>query len=192
MEGRPPDDSDLVVRAKRGDHDAYGDLVRRYQSDAYRVAYLVCGGAKDAEDAIQSAFIKAFYALERFDAARPLRPWLLRIVSNEARNIRRGAARRIALHARLAEDRPGGAAPSPERAVLAEEPRRALMAAFGALPERDRLTLAYRYFLDMTEKEMANAMRCRPGTVKSRLSRALGRLRRELGDAAELLEAFDG
>ncbi|MFN2593543.1 MAG: RNA polymerase sigma factor [Actinomycetota bacterium] len=192
MEGRPPDDSDLVVRAKRGDNSAYEELVRRHQSAAYRVAYLVCGGQKDAEDAAQSAFIKAFYALERFDERRPFKPWLLRIASNEARNTRRGAARRIALQARLAEDRPGGAAPSPERAVLAEEPRDVVVRALGRLPERDRLAIAYRYFLELTEAEMATAMGCRRGTVKSRLSRSLARLRGELSGSPDLLESFDG
>ncbi|MFN2489124.1 MAG: RNA polymerase sigma factor [Actinomycetota bacterium] len=134
MEGRPLDDSELVERAQRGDVDAYEELVRRYQGIAHRTAYLVTGRAAEAEDAAQVAFTKAYYALGRFRAGAPFRPWLLQIVANEARNQRRSAGRRPGLELRLAEDRPRvDAAPSPEAAVLASEPRQELVAAFNKL-----------------------------------------------------------
>jgi RNA polymerase sigma-70 factor (ECF subfamily) len=135
----------------------------------------------DAEDAAQEAFVKAFRALNRFRAGSPFRPWLLRIVANEARNHRRGATRRAGLALRLA-DRPAAVERSPEEAVLGALARAELVAAVSGLPERDRLTLAYRYFVGLSEAEMAVAMSCRPGTVKSRLARALTRLRQALPD----------
>jgi RNA polymerase sigma-70 factor (ECF subfamily) len=106
--GRPLTEAELVERAKRGDQDAYGDLMHAYQGIAFRTAYLLTGNAADAEEAAQSAFVKAFYALGRFRPGAELRPWLLRIVANEARNRRRSrcAPRRLS---------PRGARPRPPR-----------------------------------------------------------------------------
>ena len=83
------------MRAGRGDHAAYSALVEAHRDIAFRVAYLVTGAAADAEDATQDAFVKAFRQIRRFDPDRPFRPWLLRIVGNEARNRRRSEARRL-------------------------------------------------------------------------------------------------
>jgi RNA polymerase sigma factor (sigma-70 family) len=79
--------------------------------------------------------------------------------------------------------------PPPEAAVLDRADAEALVAALGRLPERDRLVIAYRYLFEMSEAETAEAMEVRPGTVKSRLSRALVRLRTELPAAMALGEA---
>ena len=178
MEGRPLEDSELVEQAQKGDAGAYEALVQRYQEVAFRTAYLITGEAAEAEDATQEAFVKAFYALARFRSGAPFRPWLLRIVANEARNRRKASGRGAQLALRVADDRPlGDAAPSPEEAVLAQEQRASLLQALNELREEDRLVLAYRYFFDLSESEMADALGCARGTVKSRLSRALSRLR---------------
>jgi len=179
---RPQDESELVVRARRGDADAYEELVHAYQGIALRTAYLFAGNAADAEEATQDAFVKAYRALWRFRSGSPFRPWLLRIVANEARNRRRSAGRRSALVLRATREAPGEAAPSPEATVLATERREELIAALNRLDERDREALACRYFLDLSEAETAVAIGVRPGTVKSRISRALERLRAELGE----------
>jgi RNA polymerase sigma factor (sigma-70 family) len=185
VEGRPLEESELIERAQRGDLVAYGDLVRAYQDVAVRTAYLACGDAAEAEDAVQEALIKAHRALGRFRAGAPFRPWLLQIVANEARNRRRSAGRRAGLVLRVAEDRPSdAAAPSPEAAVLAGETRAALLGAMDRLSEDDRLVLAYRYFLDLSEAETATALGIPRGTVKSRASRAIARLRGRLGELA--------
>lgn len=161
---------------------AYEDLVRRHQDAALRTAAVVLAGEAEAEDAVQDAFVKAHAALGRFRSGAPFRPWILRIVANEARNRRRSAGRRAGLALRLAGDRPpDDAAPSPEAAVLAREQRTALLAAIARLAEVDRLVIAYRYFLDLGEAEMAEALGVARGTVRSRLSRALGRLRGAMG-----------
>jgi RNA polymerase sigma factor (sigma-70 family) len=181
VEGRPLDELELVERAKNGDTGAYEVLVRRYQGIAQRTAYVVTGDAGDAEDAAQSGFIKAYYALGRFRSDAPFRPWLLKIVANEARNRRRSAGRREGLRLRLEEDRPrDDAAPSPEAAVLAGEPRRVLVEALNSLREDERKVIALRYFLDLSEKEMATLMGVARGTVKSKLSRAMKKLRAKL------------
>jgi RNA polymerase sigma-70 factor (ECF subfamily) len=160
---------------------AYEELVRRYQDVAVRTAYVVAGSADDAEDAAQEGFVKAYGALDRFRAGAPFRPWLLRIVANEARNRRRSAGRRAALAVRAAEDRPSSdAAPSPEVAVLAQETRSALLAALNGLRDEDREVIGARYFLELSEAETADTLGLPRGTVKSRLSRALGRMRDQL------------
>ena len=189
--GRPLDDRELVARAKRGDADAYEELVHAYQGIALRTAYLFAGNAADAEEATQDAFVKAYRALWRFRSGSPFRPWLLRIVANEARNRRRSAGRRSALVLRATREAPGEAAPSPEATVLATERREELIAALNRLDERDREALACRYFLDLSEAETAVAIGVRPGTVKSRISRALERLRAELDAAYVAGEAGD-
>jgi RNA polymerase sigma-70 factor, ECF subfamily len=178
VEGRPLDDTALVERARNGDVNAYETLVQHYQELAFRVAYQVTGDAADAEDAAQEAFVNAYYALGRFRPGAPFRPWLLRIVANEARNRRMAAHRRTALAQRaLVAQTSGEAAPSPEKAAEADEFRATLVASLRRLRDDDRLILAYRLFFDLSEAEMAEALKCPKGTVKSRLSRALGRLR---------------
>ncbi len=182
MVGRPLDEAELVERAQRGDARAYEELVYAYQGIAFRTAYLVTGDAGEAEDAAQEAFVKAFRALPRFRRGAPFRPWILRIVANEARNRRRAARRREGLVLRAAASEPSGdAAPSPEAALLDAERRDALLAALNGLPEEQRLVLACRYLLDMSEEETAAVLDVRRGTVKSRTSRALDRLREAHG-----------
>jgi RNA polymerase sigma-70 factor (ECF subfamily) len=181
--GRPLADEELVERAKRGDAAAYEELVRAYQGIAFRTAYVVSGNAADAEEAAQDGFVKAYRALARFRSGAPFRAWLLQIVANEARNRRRSAGRRERLNLRVAADAPpGDAAPSPEGALLSAERRERLLAALNTLGERDRLVLSCRYLLELSEEETAAALRCRRGTVKSRVARALERLRAELGE----------
>src|SRR5262245_18197525 len=161
------------------------ELLRRYQDVAVRTAHLIAPDG-DAKDAVQEAVVKAHAALARFRPDAPFRPWILRIVANEARNRRRSAGRRAGLALLAAEDRrPGDAAPSPESAVLAGETRSALLAAINGLRDDDREVIGARYFLDLSEAETAEALGLPKGTVKSRLSRALTRLREQLASDGE-------
>ncbi len=182
MEGRPRDERELVLRAQRGDSRAFEELVRPHQEIAFRVAYLITRNAADAEDAAQEGLVKAWRALGRFRAGAPLRPWLLKIVANEARNRRRSAGRRERLALRAAS--PGEAAPSPEEAVVAADERARLLAALDELPDQARLVLACRHLLALSEEETAAALGVRHGTVKSRSARALERLREAYGSRA--------
>ena len=184
MEGRPEEDSGLLARAQRGDAAAYEEIVQRYQQVAFRTAYVITGSAADAEDAAQEGFVKAYRALGRFRTGSDPRPWLLRIVANEARNRVRSSQRRHGLELRLAEGfRPGDAAPSPEAAAVAAEERQRLLELVNRLEQDDRLVISSRYFLELSGEETAAALGIPEGTVKSRLSRALARLRARLEDA---------
>ena len=178
VEGRPTEDAVLVERSRNGDHDAYAELVTRYQAIAARTAYVITGTAADAEDVAQDAFVKAYYALDRFRSGAPFRPWLLRIVANEAINRRKAAGRRPTVGLSIALDRASGdTALSPEASALARERREVVLEALRRMREDDRLVIAYRYFFELSEVEMADALGVARGTVKSRLSRAIARLR---------------
>jgi DNA-directed RNA polymerase specialized sigma24 family protein len=82
VEDRPPPEQELVARAKRGELDAYEEIVRMHQTIAFRTAWVITGSAADAEEAAQDAFVKAHAALDRFREGSPFRPWLLTIVAN--------------------------------------------------------------------------------------------------------------
>jgi RNA polymerase sigma-70 factor, ECF subfamily len=183
--GRPLAEAELVEQAKRGDSAAYEALVVAYQQIAFRTAFLVTGSAADAEEAAQDAFVKAFRALGRFRSGSPFKPWLLQIVVNEARNRRRSAGRREHLALRVADEpSSGGAAPSPEAALIAAEERDRLLRAVAALGEEDRIVVSCRHFLGLSEEETAQVMALPVGTGKSRLSRALARVRARLEEDA--------
>jgi RNA polymerase sigma-70 factor, ECF subfamily len=193
-EGRPLDelgDDELVRRTRQGDLAAYEHLIRRYAQLAHRTAVLLAGA--DAEDAMQEAFVKAYRAIGRYRGEAPFRPWLLRIVANEARNSRRSARRRADLPVRIqaahgTASSSGEAAPSPEEEAFAHELRTTLLAAVQALPERERRVVTCRYLLELSEAETAAVLDLPQGTVKSRLFRGLRRLRTAPGLAGRFGE----
>jgi RNA polymerase sigma-70 factor (ECF subfamily) len=196
-----PDDAraieaQLIRRAQGGDPDAYGELVTMHQAAAFRVGWILLRSEADAQDAAQEAFVKAYLALARFRANDPFRPWLLQIVGNEARNRRRARGRHEGLVDRaMAAFRgglPGGgqpASPSPEVLAIAGESRGEVRAALMRLRDEERLVVGCRYLLELSEAETAATLGIPAGTVKSRLHRALTRLRAELGEAGSLVEA---
>jgi RNA polymerase sigma factor (sigma-70 family) len=185
------EEDEAVERAKSGDRDAYAFLVARYSALAHRTAYLL-GAGHEAEDVTQEAFVKAYRALSTFRTGSAFRPWLLRIVANETRNLHRTLRRRSSLELRLAvrADDTDPATPSPEHSAVASDTNAILLATVNALPHRDRLVLTCRYFLDLSEAETAQVLAWPRGSVKSRLSRALVKLRRAL--PAQLAEEVAG
>lgn len=172
------DEEELVRRARAGDHDAYRELVRRHEHVVFRTAFLVLRSAADAEDVAQDAFVKAYRALGRFRPGSPFRPWLLRIVSNEAKNRRRAIGRRERAAERLA----GAplAAPSAEASVLAGEERRRVLDAVDELSDADRLAVLARHVLGLSERETAAVLGVPTAAAKMRTRRALKRLRGRL------------
>jgi RNA polymerase sigma-70 factor (ECF subfamily) len=177
------DEAALVARARAGDVGAFSVLVERHQRAALRTAFAVGGSESEAEDVTQEAFVKAFRALPRFREGLPVRPWLMQIVANEARNRRRSRGRRERLAVRAAA-MGGASSSSSEDLALASVTAAALRAALARLDDRDRTVIALRYFAGLSEAETALALEVPAGTVKSRLSRGLDRLRAELGEDA--------
>ncbi len=136
MESRPPDESTLVTRARRGEAAAYEELVRMHQAIAFRVALVNAGDRADAEEAVQDAFVKAYRALGRFRDGAPFRP--VAAPDRRERGAQPAALRRTAggLTLRVAGTAASGdAAPSPEAAVLSHERRTELLDALARLDE---------------------------------------------------------
>lgn len=183
VEGRPLDEQELIAGSRNGDTHAFEQLVLLYQKMALRVAYLVVRDHSEAEDVTQEAMVKAFRSMERFQPGRDFRPWLLRIVRNEALNRVRSTHRRERLAVRLANDPVSGdAAPSPEAVVVNQDGHRRLLAALDRLPEKYRAVITHRYLLDLSERETAQVLGIPEGTVKSRTARGLDRLKVLLGE----------
>jgi len=135
--------------------------------------------------------VRAYLGLGRFRDGEPFRPWLLRVVGNEARNRRRARGRREGMLARAVAAFRGGSprrdAVPPERLVVAGETRTELHEALATLDDGERQVIVCRYLLELSEAETAAALGIPAGTVKSRLHRGLRRLRDRLGPSMEVV-----
>ncbi len=156
-----------------------------HSASAHRLATVVLGSPEGAADAVQAATLKAWRSIRKVDPARGFRSWYLRIVANTARNDRRSRWRRSALTIRAGSVRFPDVA-TPDAVVVTSAERQVVVDALNELPPADRLILALRFFEDMTQAEIAEILECPVGTVKSRLSRAMARLRAGLPDASEV------
>ena len=169
-------DDELVRRVRAGETDAFEELVRRTRRDGYRLARRILRRHEDADDALQDAYVKAFRALDRFEAGRAFGPWFLTIVARTALSALRQGKRRTA--ASLDDPAPdGGAALSDRVADPAHDPalleERLLVArAFESLSEEHRAVLALRVDADLSYADIAAALEIPAGTVMSRLARA--------------------
>ena len=168
----------LVQRALSGDDSSWAVLMRRHQEPMYRLAYLLSGDPDEADDIAQEAFLRAYEALERFDPARPLRPWLLRITRNTAHNRRRAAQRYLSALRRAARLDPSLTAPAGTPAENGDRIARhnRLWEAVRRLSRMDQEVIYLRYYLELNETEAAETLDVAQGTVKSRSHRALARL----------------
>ena len=187
-------DLSLVQLAQRGDAGAFDALVRRYQHKVVKLVLRYVRDPAEAEDIAQEAFIKAYRALPRFRGDSAFYTWLYRIAINTAKNAL-AARGRSPLSFEI--DRPEGEESSevlarmkdtatPEAMALTEEIRSIVTAAIEALPEDLRTAIQLRELEGMSYEEIANAMECPVGTVRSRIFRA-----REAIDA-RLREVFEG
>ncbi len=169
-------EADLISRARAGEAAAWEALVHNHEQRVYRLAYLMLADPDEAQDVVQNTFIRAYQHLNNFDDQRPLQPWLLRIASNLALNRRRSIGRYWFALQRLA--RPDlDVRRTTEGAAVNREGFEALWQAVRRLSELDQRVIYLRYFLELSEAETASALEVPAGTVKSRLHRALIRLR---------------
>lgn len=170
------DESTLIRRAAGGDVSAWEPLMLLHQEAVFRLAYLLLGDPDEAEDVAQETFLRAWKSLQRFDLTRPLRPWLLSIASNLASNRRRSAGRYVAALMRAFRSEPVSSSSLEEKSVQHLQAGD-LWKAVQGLRVPDQQVIYLRYFLDLSVAETAQALDVAEGTVKSRLSRALERLR---------------
>jgi RNA polymerase sigma-70 factor, ECF subfamily len=170
------DESTLIRHAVNGDAAAWEPLVLAHQEAVFRLSYLLLGDPDDAEDIAQETFLRAWNHLKRFDTTRPLRPWLLSIASNLASNRRRSAGRYLSALTRAFRNEPASPASIEEKSTRHMEASH-LWQAVQTLSVPDQQIVYLRYFLDLSVGETAEVLKIAEGTVKSRLSRALDRLR---------------
>ncbi|MHB8917053.1 MAG: RNA polymerase sigma factor [Desulfocucumaceae bacterium] len=189
-----PDDDMLVKRSKNGDLEAFEELVRRYEARVYTVAYRFMGNHADASDLAQDSFIRAYQALPTFRGDASFATWLYRIASNVCRD----EIRRQQRHKKVSLDeilsQPGGnpslAAPemSPQECLERNETQELVQKQLNALSGEHRLILLMREIQGLSYEEMASALDCTLGTVKSRLNRARQTLRQKMLERKELFD----
>ena len=173
------EEREAIARLKRGDIGGLEALVRKYQVQAVRTAYLITRDRALAEDIVQAAFLRAYERIGQFDARRSFGPWFLRSVVNDALKAAARRKRQVSLEAGSEGEETSLADPGPGPADLTEaaETRQTVWAALGKLPPAQRATIVQRYYLNLSEVEMADELACPPGTVKWRLHAARKRLR---------------
>ncbi len=186
---------DLVERSREGDRDAFGALVGKYQSDVLGLAQRIVGNYHDACEVAQEAFVKAFLGIEKFRGDSSFRTWLYAIVINLSRNHLRVRGRQRSRFESLEEENPWGEGqlrrqvastnPGPDMEAQRGELRQQLERAIGLLPLEQREVIVLRDVDGLSYEEVARAIRCSTGTVKSRLHRARCQLQVHLGSMLE-------
>jgi RNA polymerase sigma-70 factor (ECF subfamily) len=179
------DEPALIRHAANGDAAAWEPLVLAHQQAVFRLSYLLLGDPDDAEDVAQETFLRAWKYLKRFDSTRSLRPWLLSIASNLASNRRRSAGRYFAALTRAFRDEPASATIEEKNSQHMQA--NDLWKAVQTLNLPDQQIVYLRYFLELSVTETAEVLQVAEGTVKSRLSRALEKLRNIIQDEFPLL-----
>lgn len=180
------DEREAIARLAGGDISGLELLVSRYQVRAVRAAYLVCRDLALAEDIVQSAFIRVYERIDRFDPARPFAPWFLRIVTNDALKAAQRGERIVPLHdpdhadPRLRLMPASWSREEIEDHLEAMETSAAINDAIALLSPEQRAAIVLRYYLNLSDEEMSARLDCAPGTVRWRLHAARRRLRQLL------------
>lgn len=181
------EEQELIRQAGQGDESAFEALVKAYEKPVYNLCLRMCGDRDEALDLSQDTFIKAWHAIALFQGDSKFQTWLLRIASNTCIDHLRRKKRRktVSLTELDDENQPLErqiADYSTDPALLAEKAQdhEAVRAAMDRLPEQDRLILSLRAVEDMSYQEIGTALELPAGTVKSRISRAREKIRRQL------------
>lgn len=186
----PEQEPALIRRAQAGDTAAFGQLVRLHQTAVFNIAYRLLGTRRDAEDAAQEAFLRAYRALNHFDGQRPFRPWINTIVTNLCYNQlalkREQTTRPVADLRRDPDDswlaRQRQSAPTPEQLLAQSEREARTRAAILALPPRYRTVIELRHFQGLSYDAIAAEMDRSVANVKSDLFRARQKLAEMLAE----------
>ena len=179
------DEKQAIQRLKNGDIKGLEFLVERHQTKAVRTAYLITRDRGLAEDVVQDSFIQAFRAIRGFDETRLFEPWFMRSVVNAAVKTMQRSARQIEVGEEADEallSELAARVESVESQVESIEVQNQIWDAMQKLSPRQRAVIVQRYFLEMSEKEMAEEAGTAVGTVKWMLNAARSRLRSLLGD----------
>jgi len=180
------DEQQAIQRLKNGDISGLEFLVARHQVKAVRTAFLITRDPSLAEDIVQDSFIHAFRAMRGFDATRPFEPWFMRSVVNASVKMMQRSARQVQFGEEADEfvlTELAARVESIESQMESNVIRNQLWDAMERLSPRQRAVIVQRYFLEMSEAEMAQEAGSAAGTVKWLLNAARKRLRSLLDDA---------
>jgi len=173
-------DRDLIQRARRGDADAFGELVTRHQVSVFNVCYRILHERTEAEDMAQETFLRAHDRLDQFDDERPFGPWIRRVAANVCLN--HLESQRVT--AQLDEERDADESQRPETQAEVREQSEQIRGALAALPAQYRVVVELRHFQELSYDEIAAELNIPLSDVKSHLFRARKLL-------AEKLHALD-
>ena len=172
-----PEERDLIARARAGDNAAFEGIFALHGEALYRIAHAVLGRPEDAEDALQEVILRVLPGIRRFDASRPLLPWLRRIMVNECIS----RLRRRRHHEPLSVNHPSARGSPAAHSENAETARR-VREALATLPPRQRTAITLFGLEDLDLRDTADAMGCSVGAVKAHLHRAREKLKAQLKD----------
>lgn len=182
------DEQQAIQKLKQGNISGLEFLVQNHQAKALRTAYLITRDLGLAEDVVQESFIRAYHSIRSFDETRPFEPWFLRSVVNASVKMMQKLTKQVEVRVD-ADDREWvqilSGHGSVEAQVEAGEFQRQLWDAMQKLSPRQRAVIVQRYYLEMSEKEMATESGVARGTVKWLLNAARERLRILLAERSE-------
>ncbi len=170
----------LVERFKKGDREAFTELVIRYQRPIYNAAFWILRRAEDASDVAQTVFLRIAERLDEYDGQYKFFSWIYRIAVNESLNVLRRQGREEPLDEEI--DYPDPADDNPERKLQEAELSARIKAALMRMSVNDRTVLTLRHFSELNYQEIAQILELDEKTVKSRLHEARQRLREMLKD----------
>jgi RNA polymerase sigma-70 factor (ECF subfamily) len=175
------DERELVAAACREDRGAFKALYERYRDRVYNLAFYWLGDAMWAEEALQIIFMKVYRGLPGFRYEAAFSTWVYRIALNECQNqLQRQGARYVPLDAILGSDEEFDTGELPYAEQLERERRQILRDAVMDLSPKLRAVVVLKYVEELSYNEIAQVLECAPGTVASRLNRALAELETRL------------
>ncbi len=182
------DDLRAIQLLKKGDINGLELLIERYQVKAIRVAFLITRDEAMAEDVVQETYLRIYRRIRSFDISRPFEPYFLSCVTHTAIDAAERASRNVILDEGEPEqiDHLLQKAVSTENLVEYNQLREEIFSSLGRLSPRERAVIIQRYYLEMSEKEMAAENRVAPGTIKWLLNSARRRLRGLIGVEDEI------
>jgi RNA polymerase sigma-70 factor (ECF subfamily) len=183
-----PEDAVLVRKAQEGDVDAFESLVRKYQQSVYAVCRHLTGAHQSADDLAQETFIKAYFALSRFDSRWPLYPWLRKIAVNTSLNYLKTRSREKPLDENFLDGRkkdPRPAQDLPQARLEQAEFEERFARSVESLPDEQKSVFVLRFYEGLSYGEISRTLDVPHGTVMSRLNRARRKLKALLADSLE-------
>ena len=182
------DQENIIARARRGDADAFEQLVVAYRDQVFRLALRMCGNEADADEVAQEAFLSAWKALPNFRGDSRFSTWLYQLISHAAIDLMRREKRQIAAEdiTEVSAPDPG---PSPQQQAERSETRQAVRDAMGQLSPEYRQIVVLRFLQELSYEEIGVVLKLPPGTVKSRLNRAKSQLKDILSKSGNLFGA---